>query len=351
MCNVAADTVRRDLMYVKHKGRTAAGYEVESLLEALNDELGTSSVDSKLILIGVGNIGQGLLKYNYIPSHVGKIVAAYDVDQKKVGTYINNVPVYDLSSLKKTFPSGCQIAILAIPKEGIDEVVSRLVSLKVNVMFESAYNYIRGNDSHMMKNTEWGAVAYLSLSRFGINKEINVNNNSTPLTGYSATASASQLEIPGISGTDPSLTQPYNTEVGYQASTTGNITGIYDMSGGACEYMAAFVNSTNGSDFFKNIYQENYFDVYNADDSLKTTNFYNRILGDATGEMGPFYNNGNNRPINSWYNDYVIFPNNISYSIFRGGPYNSGSEAGLGYINTYYGDGRNFIGFRLVLSK
>ena len=134
MCNVAADTVRRDLMYVKHKGRTAAGYEVESLLEALNDELGTSSVDSKLILIGVGNIGQGLLKYNYIPSHVGKIVAAYDVDPKKVGTYINNVPVYDLSALKKTFPSGCQIAILAIPKEGIDEVVSRLVSLKVKAI-------------------------------------------------------------------------------------------------------------------------------------------------------------------------------------------------------------------------
>ena len=51
MCNVTADTVRRDLMYVKHKGKTAAGYEVESLIEAFNDELGTTGENTKLILI------------------------------------------------------------------------------------------------------------------------------------------------------------------------------------------------------------------------------------------------------------------------------------------------------------
>ena len=73
ICNVTADTVRRDLMYVKHKGKTAAGYEIDSLLEAFNEELGTAQDNTKLVLIGVGNIGMGLLKYNYIPAHVGHI--------------------------------------------------------------------------------------------------------------------------------------------------------------------------------------------------------------------------------------------------------------------------------------
>jgi redox-sensing transcriptional repressor len=134
ICNVTADTVRRDLMYVKHKGKTAAGYEIDSLLEAFNDELGTSNENTKLILIGVGNIGLGLLKYNYIPSHVGTIECAYDIDPSKVGNVINGVPVYDFSLLKATFPEGCNIAILAIPKDNIDEVVSRLVSLKVKAI-------------------------------------------------------------------------------------------------------------------------------------------------------------------------------------------------------------------------
>ena len=134
MCNVAADTVRRDLMYVKHKGKTASGYEVLSLIEAFEEELGTSGDNAKLILIGVGNIGQGLLKYNYIPAHVGQIVCAYDIDPLKVGTHINGVPVYDITSLKSTCPEGCNIAILAIPKDNIDEVVSRLVSLNIRAI-------------------------------------------------------------------------------------------------------------------------------------------------------------------------------------------------------------------------
>ena len=134
MCNVAADTVRRDLMYVKHKGKTAAGYEVNSLLDAFNEELGTSQSNAKIVLIGVGNIVQGLLKYNYLPAHVGQIECAYDIDPSKIGTTINGVPVYDLANLKKTFPEGCNIAILAIPKDNIDEVVSRLVSLKIKAI-------------------------------------------------------------------------------------------------------------------------------------------------------------------------------------------------------------------------
>ena len=127
MCNVAADTVRRDLMYVKHKGKTAAGYEVNSLLDAFNEELGTSQSNAKIVLIGVGNIGQGLLKYNYLPAHVGQIECAYDIDPSKIGTTINGVPVYDLANLKKTFPEGCNIAILAIPKDNSGDPAKNVI--------------------------------------------------------------------------------------------------------------------------------------------------------------------------------------------------------------------------------
>lgn len=134
MCGVPANTVRRDLMYVNHKGRTAAGYGVEELFNALSEELGTENNDASLVLIGVGNIGHGLLKYNYLNSRIGHIVCAYDTDPKKVGTIISGVPVYSFSSIKNTFPNECKIAILAIPKENIDEVVNILVSLKVKAI-------------------------------------------------------------------------------------------------------------------------------------------------------------------------------------------------------------------------
>ena len=100
----------------------------------------------------------------------------------------------------------------------------------VSNMFKTAYNYNRELDSHMMKNTEWGALAYLSHSKYGINTEVRINNNSNYLTGYAATDETNQSSFPGVSGTTSDITLPYNTETGYKASTTGNITGIYGWS-------------------------------------------------------------------------------------------------------------------------
>ena len=63
-------------------------------------------------------------------------------------------------------------------------------NINVGNIFKTSYNYHRELDSHMMKNTEWGAVAYLSHSKYGINKEININNNSNYITGCDKLVSA-----------------------------------------------------------------------------------------------------------------------------------------------------------------
>ena len=159
-------------------------------------------------------------------------------------------------------------------------------------MIVNAYNYSRENDSHMMKNTEWGAVAYLSHSKYGIGTEVNINNNSSFITGSSSLITLNQSVYPGKYGTGSSYNESYNTEVGYLASTTGDISGIYDMSGRTHEYMASYVSGNYGSSGFNttNIqnYDSKYFDIYLNNSS--ETSYQNRILGDATGEMGPFIN-------------------------------------------------------------
>ena len=218
-------------------------------------------------------------------------------------------------------------------------------------------SYKRDNDSHMMKNTEWGAVAYLSHSKYGINTEVRINNNSSLIIGYAATDSSYQSKYPGTTGTDASVTLPYNTSTGYKASTTGNITGIYDMSGGANEYMSSLRSETYGSSGFDattlKIYNSNYYDVY--DGSSELTKYSKRILGDATGEMGPFYyyQDADNvlRPHNSWYADESGINGYSEPWLFRGGNYNHGIIAGQFYSNPYAGGKHDYISFRLVLAK
>ncbi len=225
----------------------------------------------------------------------------------------------------------------------------------VSNIFKTAYNYNRELDSHMMKNTEWGALAYLSHSKYGINTEVRINNNSNFLTGYAATDETNQSSFPGVSGTTSDITLPYNTETGYKASTTGNITGIYDMSGGAWEYVAGYRLSLNDKSGFTStelITYSKYLDLYQA--NSETTSYNNRILGDATGEMGPFYfyadKDGSNRRHNNWYGDYSDFINYTSPWILRGCYFYDGVIAGQFNFNRDSGDSRINHSFRLVLT-
>ena len=230
----------------------------------------------------------------------------------------------------------------------------------VGAFWNALYSYNRTLDSHMMKNTEWGAVAYLSHSVYGIGNEININNNSNYLTGYSAGANIDQSSYTGKSGTTEPTTYTYNTPAGYLASTTGNITGVYDMSGGAHEYMASYMDgyakqslggvSSDVTDI--EIAKSQYFDKYSK--SSTATSFNQRKLGDATGEMGPFYyyydKDKNRRSHNAWYADLSYFVDSTTPWFYRGGAQYYGALAGQFDFNRDTGGVNISIGSRLILA-
>ena len=225
----------------------------------------------------------------------------------------------------------------------------------VSNIFKTAYNYNRELDSHMMKNTEWGAVAYLSHSKYGINTEVRINNNSDYLTGYSATDETDQSDYPADYGTTSDLTLPYNTSTGYKASTTGDITGIYDMSGCAWEYVAGYMPSSSDASGFTSdelsIYSK-YLDLYSSN-SINIS-WTNRFLGDATGEMGPFYDYENKdnkkRYHNSWYDDHSSFLYSDMPWFARSGHYSVGAIAGQFYYHSSTGAADGGASFRIILA-
>ena len=103
--------------------------------------------------------------------------------------------------------------------------------------------------SHMMRGNEWGAVAYLSQSKYGkygngnyegANKEVYKNNSSSYYTGRSSGKPNGGSLDEGTCKYDEVGTSRQNGtgDCGPGASTTGNITGVYDMNGGALEYVA-----------------------------------------------------------------------------------------------------------------
>ena len=195
-------------------------------------------------------------------------------------------------------------------------------------------------DSHMLTNYEWGAVAYLTNSKYGrcTNNscvEVTINNCSSYITGIAGD---------GISASESSTTcttasNKYNGVKGMMASTTGNITGVYDMSGGAIEFTMGNVSKSSGSytfypsdsGFASSWYTTStakYLTTYAyAGYSYDNQTAYNITrLGDATGEI---VLSADGSGAGGWYSDYSRLPCSDAPWFSRGGTFDKGVNSGI----------------------
>ena len=224
-------------------------------------------------------------------------------------------------------------------------------NITIGNMYNVAYNYDRTKESHMTKNSEWGAAAYLSFSQYGRNgHEVDINNSSSFITGNGGGSTSAS--------SDSGTTNAYNTKTGAKVSTTGNIYGIYDMSGGAWEYTATFndtdtdtnnYESSNGSSFAATTNSSTKYATKYSNNT--TTNYGTKIyevgkIGDATKET--YSGSG----VYSWSPnaDYTYFANSINPFFLRGGFFSNGSYAGVFCSNYYVGVDSYNLSFRTVLS-
>ena len=127
---------------------------------------------------------------------------------------------------------------------------SQYQSMKIST--DSEHYGMNGVNSHLMKNVEWGAVAYLCYSNYGVVPQINACGNYSSTGSYyydlytGAGPQADGIESRYSYNSSNFLSNyAYNTTNGKLASTTGNETGIYDMNGGAWERVAAYLDNTN----------------------------------------------------------------------------------------------------------
>ena len=213
--------------------------------------------------------------------------------------------------------------------------VSSLRSQKVSSFFYASrsmeqagnsFGFVNSEvDTHMSKNNEWGAVAYLTQSIYGrctsstTCTEVGINNNSGYITGYGAPAGSSSSVTNGT----------YNTALGKDASTTGTIYGIYDMSGGAYEYVMGVYNNAKSSSGFNSLPDEKYYNNYTG----------SSYTGHALTET------------KRWYGDNDGFVS-ASYPWFaRGGYYGAGGVTGVFYFSSHDGNYINSHSSHLVISN
>ena len=234
-----------------------------------------------------------------------------------------------------TLASSCTNETCNVSNIVVKPNVSSLRSQKVSSFFYASrsmeqagnsFGFVNSEvDTHMSKNNEWGAVAYLTQSIYGrctsstTCTEVGINNNSGYITGYGAPAGSSSSVTNGT----------YNTALGKDASTTGTIYGIYDMSGGAYEYVMGVYNNAKSSSGFNSLPDEKYYNNYTG----------SSYTGHALTET------------KRWYGDNDGFVS-ASYPWFaRGGYYGAGGVTGVFYFSSHDGNYINSHSSHLVISN
>jgi type II secretory pathway pseudopilin PulG len=210
------------------------------------------------------------------------------------------------------------------------------VSITTGDAYTRALAYKPSLNSHMVKLSEWGAAAYLAHSKYGRNgTEVTINNSTNRLTGYAGQT---------VNTEDSTPTYAYNTPQGVLASTTGNIFGIYDMSGGIVEHSAAYYTgctngnlTTYGGSF---VYEEDGVTINRAGTRFVTAyNELNYKNGDATTETTNFNND---------FGGFCFSATGAFTAL--GGAYYLGASSGIFFTPAYNGSAYNVQGFRVCLS-
>jgi redox-sensing transcriptional repressor len=157
--------LRKDLTYFGQFGTRGLGYKVESLLSQLGSVLRTTRFQP-VILVGAGNLGSALLRYDGFAKEGFEIVAAFDIrpDASKAGR--TKVPVLPTNEIKKFVPeNGVKLAILAVPGVVAQEVTNELVEAGIQAILNFSPLILQVPDNVVVNNVNL-AIELENLSYF-----------------------------------------------------------------------------------------------------------------------------------------------------------------------------------------
>lgn len=126
LLNIDDSQVRKDLKYLENSGKCRVGYKTKELKKRIEECLGFKNKRDAFI-VGAGNLGSALAKYDSFKDYGLNILAMFDKDPKKIGTSINGKEVFDFDKIANLINRlNVDIAILTVPRESAQKIANYL---------------------------------------------------------------------------------------------------------------------------------------------------------------------------------------------------------------------------------
>lgn len=127
--------VRKDLKYLDNQGKCRVGYEVKELKRKIEECLGFKQTKD-IFVVGAGNLGSALAKYESFKDYGLNVLALFDKDPRKIGTTINGKEVFDISKVGNLASRlNVEAAILTVPRENAQGVANYLAGAGIKYIW------------------------------------------------------------------------------------------------------------------------------------------------------------------------------------------------------------------------
>jgi redox-sensing transcriptional repressor len=161
--NLVPVQVRKDLQYTGIIGKPKTGYSVPELIQTIESFLGWNKVN-EAFLVGAGNLGTALLGHERFSRFGLSIVAAFDSDISKVGTWIHDKAVLPLDKLPDlAHRMGIHLGIITAPAEVAQSVADLMVMSGIQAIWNFAPVRLRVPERIFVHNEDlYSSLASLS---------------------------------------------------------------------------------------------------------------------------------------------------------------------------------------------
>jgi AT-rich DNA-binding protein len=151
--NVDASQVAKDMSFVNISGKTRVGYEIDALIDILENFLGFTA-QHKAFLFGVGQLGAALMRDAGLNQYGLDIVAGFDVRNSIIGKEVGGIPVFPLNSLtEKQKEFGATIGIITVPVDKAQEVTDFIIQNGIKALWNFTPFRIRVPENIVVQNT------------------------------------------------------------------------------------------------------------------------------------------------------------------------------------------------------
>ncbi|HAR63891.1 MAG: redox-sensing transcriptional repressor Rex [Candidatus Margulisiibacteriota bacterium] len=148
---VKSSQVRKDFSLFGIKGSKKGGYQVNELIEQLNGILGKKE-QYRVVLVGIGNIGNALINYNGFEGEGIKIVAGFDIEPEKYSIN-DSLPIMHVKTLSEyVVNNNIKIAIIAVPDTAAQQVLDSLILSGIKGVLNFAPIRLKAPDSVVINN-------------------------------------------------------------------------------------------------------------------------------------------------------------------------------------------------------